>query len=263
MTRSSQLNYRYYQHYIEGLPRGADFRVLDYGCGEGQMVRLLRESGLDCVGCDVYYGGGTAHEAPHLKELMEAGLVKAVPEEGPLPYPAGHFDVVLSNQVFEHVRDVGATLDRIRPLLKPGGHILAHFPSREVIREGHIGIPFSHWFKPGSRLRRGYTLLLRRLGMGYFKRPGETPAEWTDRCLHWIDNYCFYVPVAELDQVMGSRFQVTHNEMQYMLFRSSDRPLLNAMIRLPGLRGLWCLVFRRLAFMAVVLHPATTAGSRR
>src|SRR5262245_45169555 len=31
-------------------------RVLDYGCGSGHTIRILRDSGIDAHGCDVYYG---------------------------------------------------------------------------------------------------------------------------------------------------------------------------------------------------------------
>lgn len=255
MTRSPEINYRYFRHYVASLPGAKGLRILDYGCGAGEIVGLLRESGFACEGCDVYYPGGTSLESPGLQGLMREGHVRAVEEDGELPYPAGQFDVVLSNQVFEHVRDLGEVLRRLLPVLKPDGHILAHFPSKEVMREGHIGIPFAHWFRRGSRVRRAYTLLLRRMGLGYFKREEESPVEWTERCLSWVDNYCSYVPISKLRRIMQARYTVSHNEMQYMLFRAGSRWWLRRLLTLPGTAPLWCGLFRRLAFMSVVLRP--------
>ena len=37
---------------------GRQVRVLDYGCGYGQLVGLLRDRGIDAWGCDIFYGGG-------------------------------------------------------------------------------------------------------------------------------------------------------------------------------------------------------------
>jgi len=34
------------------------FKVLDYGCGAGEIVGLMRSAGLDAVGCEAFYEGG-------------------------------------------------------------------------------------------------------------------------------------------------------------------------------------------------------------
>jgi SAM-dependent methyltransferase len=263
MTASTDVNYQYFVHYVKRLPHPEQLRILDYGCGEGQVVRLLREAGYNCHGCDIYYGGGQAQELPQLKQLVSLGFVHVIPEDGDLPYQAGSFDVILANQVFEHVKDLGAVLRRLAPLLRPGGHLLAHFPTKEVWKEGHIGIPFAHWFPQGSKFRAVYTLGLRWLGMGYFKRPGESGAQWTTRQLAWIDSYCFYVPLADLHRTMQERFAVSHNELPYMRFRASNRHWLVQLLRLPGTASLWCRLFRRLAFTAVILRPVPTRNASR
>lgn len=256
MSHSADINYLYLRHYIESLPgSGQGLRILDYGCGQGEVVSLLRGAGFDCQGCDVNDGEGYTRDSPELQVLRKAGHIQAIEEEGPLPYPVGYFDVVLSNQVFEHVRDLGAVLARLRFVLKDDGHILAHFPSKEVLREGHIGIPLAHRFPRNSRLRYFYTLTLRRLGLGYFKRPGEDAAQWTERTLAWIDQHCCYLPMRTLRRIMSVEFTITHNEQPYMLFRAGTRSWLRWLLQVPGLAPVWCRLFRSLAFMAVVLRP--------
>jgi cyclopropane fatty-acyl-phospholipid synthase-like methyltransferase len=50
-------NYEFCAKYAEShLQSGA--RVLDYGCGAGLIVKLLRKRGLDAVGCDIFFEGG-------------------------------------------------------------------------------------------------------------------------------------------------------------------------------------------------------------
>ena len=56
--------------------------------------------------------------------------------------------------------------------------LLSIFPSRDVFREGHIGIPFSHWFQKESRVRFYYTWALRGLGLGTWKDQAPTARQW-------------------------------------------------------------------------------------
>ena len=53
--------------------------------------------------------------------------------------------------------------------MRPGGSVVSLFPSADVWREGHCGIPFLHWFSPTSRWRYRYALTLRRMGLGSYK----------------------------------------------------------------------------------------------
>jgi 2-polyprenyl-3-methyl-5-hydroxy-6-metoxy-1,4-benzoquinol methylase len=45
------------------------------------------------------------------------------------PYPAESFDAVVAADVLEHVRDPWGLLARIRPVLKPGGRLIASVPN--------------------------------------------------------------------------------------------------------------------------------------
>jgi SAM-dependent methyltransferase len=262
MTRSPEINYLYFRHYVQSLPRAAELRVLDYGCGAGEVVELLREAGLQAEGCDVYYEGGSSLDSSLAQELMRAGHLRSIDEQSDLPYPPGTFDVIIANMVFEHVRDLEAVLRRLRRVLKVDGHILAHFPTQEVMREGHIGIPFAHRLRRGSRLRYFYTLGLRRLGLGYFKDQVPSPKGWTDRHLSWIDHYCFYRSMPEVRRIFAGHFDVAFNEMQYMCFRAGSRPWLLRLLALPGSVPLWCWIFRRLAFTALQLRPIRIGEER-
>lgn len=61
-----------------------------------------------------------------------------------LPFDDASFDYVVSQQVFEHVKDYAATLSELRRVMKPGGvGINIFFPPRMRIREGHVFVPFA------------------------------------------------------------------------------------------------------------------------
>lgn len=107
-------------------------RVLDYGCGAGRVVALLREAGINAFGCDVFYEGGDYSDV-----IFPAAKPYVLRMEGErIPFEDASFDVVLSNQVFEHVPNLDAALSEISRVLKPGGVALNLFPDRSVCARG-------------------------------------------------------------------------------------------------------------------------------
>jgi SAM-dependent methyltransferase len=210
---------------------------------------MLRDAGLDAYGADVFFEGADWDD-PQVRELIDAGHVKEIAADGLIPYDDASFDLVISNQVLEHIEDPRPVLAELGRVLKPGGSMYHHFPSREVLREGHIGIALAHRLRPG-RVRTLYTLTLRRLGFGSFKDEYPTAREWTDAKLAWIDTYCFYRPYADLRAVLSDGYALHHHEIDYCRFRAAGRPALERLMSVRALRVPIEHTFRRLAFMAI------------
>ena len=158
-------------------------RILDFGCGAGALVDAGLARALPISGADVFYGGAEAGP--------RGGAIHEI-HGGVLPFADASFGLVVNNQVMEHVEDLDSVLREIHRVLSPGGRVLSIFPSRDVFREGHIGIPFSHWFHPGSRARFYYTWALRAIGLGTWKDQAPTARQWALDKLRWIDLYTRY-----------------------------------------------------------------------
>jgi SAM-dependent methyltransferase len=230
-------------------------RVLDYGCGAGRVVRNGRARGLDIFGVDVFYGGSQSKV-----EAEGSGVFGDIIRDmtgGRIPFPDGSFALVTNNQVMEHVEDLDATLREIHRVLRPGGTVLSVFPSRDVWREGHIGIPFSHWFRRGSRVRFWYTWALRAAGLGTWKEQAPTPKQWAIDKLEWIDRWTRYRSRREIFRTYDRYFRNELRERDYIRYRILDRPglkskLLAGTLEWPGISSLEVALFRKLAFLVIV-----------
>lgn len=215
-TSDLHVNYQYVLDWVRA-HASAGAKVLDYGCGGGDVVEAGRRDGLDIYGVELFYAGSHARKKASEKGLLGT-WVRELDDGQRSPFPDAWFDVVVTNQVLEHVEDIDAVLDEIRRVLRPDGRLLALFPSRGVVREGHIGVPFVHWFSSRSRVRRGYTAAARRLGLGYFK-DGQTVDEWVDTKLHWLDQYTFYRSRSQIHAAFSQRFVFRHAEATYAAYR--------------------------------------------
>lgn len=208
------------------LADAASPRVLDYGCGVGKLVALAREQGHNFDGADTYEG----HYA-NWSDAIVSGARGACTkiENGRIDAPDNHYNVVVSNQVFEHVFEPETALSEIARVLKPGGKFLALFPTNDVWFEGHLGVYFVHWLPARSGVQRQYLHALRKLGFGYYKK-GKPADQWATDSQNVLNDAVIYRPKRDIDRLWQSAFGAspvsdTTDYMRFRLAASRLRPI--------------------------------------
>ncbi|MBK6968642.1 MAG: class I SAM-dependent methyltransferase [Candidatus Microthrix sp.] len=156
----------------------AEGRVLDVGCGEGQVTRLAVEHGLCAVGLDpagaqideaqrrrrarAVSPGGEAAVSPGGEAAVSPGGEAAVSPGGEAAYARGSLldlpvgdatvDFVVASLVFEHVGDYRRGLAEAARVLVPGGrfllllnHPLLQTPDSGWIDDHVLDPPEQYW----------------------------------------------------------------------------------------------------------------------
>jgi SAM-dependent methyltransferase len=85
-------------------------RVLEIGCGEGDLARAVARLGYEIVAIDPQAPDGDIFEPVSLEEFAGRGF----------------FDAVLANRALHHITNLAGALDRVARLLRPGGRLIVH-----------------------------------------------------------------------------------------------------------------------------------------
>lgn len=115
------------------LPDGAR-EVLEVGCGRGATGRFLQEE-LGCRVTGVELNPVVARAASEVLHRVVVGNVEEPDTVAALEAP---YDAVLALELFEHLVEPERFLERLRPLVRPGGRIVLSVPNvghHSVVRD--------------------------------------------------------------------------------------------------------------------------------
>jgi 2-polyprenyl-3-methyl-5-hydroxy-6-metoxy-1,4-benzoquinol methylase len=138
-------------------PISWQMRVLDVGCGSGQILLLLRDAGFThLLGIDPFIP----------KSLTHAGGVRVLKAE--LSEVKGKFDLITFHHVLEHLEDPVSMLRQARQLLAPGGQILVRIPlsdslAAQTYREHWVALDAPRHIT--LQTRRSMEILAQKTGM--------------------------------------------------------------------------------------------------
>ncbi len=154
------------------LPRGG--RLLDVGCGEGQVARMAAElHDMDVVGLD-----------PAMSQVSVATARGGGPRylqgsAADVPIADGSMDAAVACLVFEHIEALDAALTEVARVLRPGGrflfllnHPLLQTPGSGWIDDQMLDPPEQYW-RIGAYLVEGDTVeqVERGVFIRFFHRP--------------------------------------------------------------------------------------------
>ena len=115
--------------------RGAPGRVLDVGCGLGDLIRLLDHEGWESRGCDPAEDARRSCPAEFGDRFRPGDVTDA-------DFPESFFDVVVLNFSLEHIHRPGDTMRAVGRLLVPGGVAVIRVPNFDAALQGRSGARF-------------------------------------------------------------------------------------------------------------------------
>lgn len=162
---------------VTGVTRTAGVRVLSLGCGRSREDFPEADLAIEIVGVDLNpdVGADVIHDL----------------DEFPYPFSDNSFDLVICQDILEHLENIPRTMDEIHRILKPGGRVR--------IRTPH----FSSWYAyndPTHRRLFGYFAFdcFRSSSEGRGNRTGQFsycsrrilfPKPWRVVGIGWLANH--------------------------------------------------------------------------
>ena len=127
-------------------------RILDVGCGDGQIGRAIASAHGSCVvGLDPTWNQvKVADERSRARAELATSILQG--EAARLPFGDGVFDAAVACLVFEHIVDVDSAIAEISRTLRPGGrfafflnHPLLQTPGSGWIDDQILDPPEQYW----------------------------------------------------------------------------------------------------------------------
>lgn len=222
------LRYLEYARIELGLQKG-EMNVLDWGCGRGNHVLLLREQGYNAFGVEpsqetADLGKGLIGEMGYDPDR----LLGCIDPDGKAAHPDQYFHFVFSNQVLEHVEDIDQVTREISRLTKSGCFGFHIYPGRWRPIEVHLFMPFVHWL-PKNAWRHWAIRACVSLGIEphWKELEGLSAAKKADCYCGYSNGATFYRPYQEI----ADSFKRAGHSVKPVVM---DHPLLRPFQWVPG-----------------------------
>lgn len=204
--------------YEEELLDKPKIKILDAGCGHGKMLCYLHKYlpifnkekefllyGYDVADHGVQENGYMESTFDYLKNNVPdvdwSSRIKLIKSDDAWPFEDNYFDIVISNQVLEHVWNHDQFFSEQARVLNHKGFSHHIFPVKEVFLDWHIFLPAVHklngWDAIYSKIK-----FYSQLGLGVYPKTKKDfdnnldnfARVWADKIYH----YCNYKTYKEL-----------------------------------------------------------------
>lgn len=181
-----------WQKYFQG-------KVLDLGCGEGEVAREVF-----CYKGRTFVTWGLDNDQNMVRKAQKSKVYKQVILAGAekILLKNREVDLVFSNSVLEHIKDIDKVLKEIKRVLKPGGLLMATMPSNQLGEYLGWGKGYAWWFNQKYHHYHLYSLkkweeLLRGAGLkpvdNYYYLDKSTIKQW--HRLLWLNKFGLKVKI--------------------------------------------------------------------
>ncbi|MAH97802.1 MAG: hypothetical protein CMA12_00425 [Euryarchaeota archaeon] len=154
-TKKNQINLKFYE-IIKKLEfvnkNNRKIKILDWGCGRGELVKFLIDMGYDAYGVELNSSKKKNYKST-LKKINSNKKIFFINEKNETNFPDKFFDLVITNQVIEHISNKNRFIYELGRILKKGGYSYNILPAKYRINEVHYNMPFVHWM-PKNKLRK-------------------------------------------------------------------------------------------------------------
>jgi ubiquinone/menaquinone biosynthesis C-methylase UbiE len=144
-------------------------RILDIGCGYGDITLGLSKNGYEVIGADVFLPGVRAASKVSSELHLDAMFLMSPVESLGLRNEAA--GLAICYNLWEHVENPQALLNQVARVLRQDGILFMVVPNRFWIMETHYRLPLLSW-------------LPRRLANGYLRITGRG-TEYDVNCPTW------------------------------------------------------------------------------
>jgi SAM-dependent methyltransferase len=203
---------------VEGVSITKPVRLLDVGCGDGLLIKYLTANfgvcnqglkfeiyGLDVadhgVQADGYFEKTIENLEAEFPDTPWKDRLHVISTKDVWPFSDCFFDIILSNQVVEHVSDQDLFFSEIGRTLVTGGFSVHLFHLKNSFYESHLKLPLVHRFSNHDFMEK-YIKTLSKIGWGKYKHHNSTSptsvTEFAERHADYIFFFTNYLSYSEV-----------------------------------------------------------------
>jgi ubiquinone/menaquinone biosynthesis C-methylase UbiE len=177
------------------------------------LVLYLREQGFDAFGVDV--DNLPIINGIPLFETMgyDTSILSLIQIDGKTNFENNFFDIVISDNVFEHIESIDLVIDEIARITKSGGIGLHIFPAHRHLIEAHLKMPFIHWL-PKNIIRKLiiYIYVFLKIDPNWEELKGQPIKRKADQYYNYSISKTFYRSNNELKKLFKAKgFEYSNN----------------------------------------------------
>jgi SAM-dependent methyltransferase len=203
-------------------------KVLDFGCGNGDLVAKLRERGIDAHGVDITI----------LWPSERIGACQELLPDYRIPFDDNEFDLVISTSVMEHVQNKMEAFIEIRRVLKFGSYAAHVFPSKFFLPlEPHIKVPLVSWLYPN--VPKIYLSIFAILGFRNIHQKGLSWREVRDLNDEYILKGLNYWPRSKYLEILNPIYTHSRFDDDYACSGNGTVAIIDRKLKLHVIQKVW------------------------